>query len=104
MVLDHLLDLALNLGGDLALRDLLEERALGGSKVRAEFTLPTGDLVDRDGVELGDIRELERKDDMNIAGTYETVDAGIDDGNLDLHRQGLVLTLLCESVSDKIIR
>ena len=28
--------------------------------------------------------------------TYETVDTGIDNGDLDLHRQGLVLTLLEE--------
>ena len=95
MVLNHLLDLALNLGGDLALRDLLKERAVGGSKVGAEFTFPTGDLVDGDGVELGDIRELERKDGMDITGTHETVDTSVDDGDLDLHGKGLVLALLC---------
>ena len=26
--------------------------------------------------------------------TYETVDTGVDDGDLDLHREGLVLALL----------
>ena len=27
--------------------------------------------------------------------TYQTVDTGVDDGDLDLHGQGLVLALLC---------
>ena len=52
MVLNHLLDLRLNLGGDLALRDLLEKGALSGSEVSTELTLPASDLVDGDGVEL----------------------------------------------------
>ena len=52
MVLNHLLDLRLDLGGNLALRDLLEERTLGGGEVSAELTLPASDLVDGDRVEL----------------------------------------------------
>ena len=52
MVLNHLLDLRLNLGGDGTLGDLLEERALSGSEVSTELALPAGDLVDGDGVEL----------------------------------------------------
>ncbi len=52
MVLDHLLDLGLDLRSDLALGYLLEERALGSSKVSAELRLPAGDLVDWDRVKL----------------------------------------------------
>lgn len=52
MVLDDLLDLRLNLRGDLALGDLLEESALSGGEVRTELGFPAGDLVDGDGVEL----------------------------------------------------
>lgn len=52
MVFNDLLDLRLDLGGDLTLGDLLEERAVGGGEVRTELTFPAGDLVDGDGVEL----------------------------------------------------
>jgi hypothetical protein len=75
VVLNDLLDLLLKLGGDVALRDLLEEGLLGRREVRAELSLPLGDLVDGDRVK-------------------ETVDTSVDDGDLDLHREGLVLALL----------
>ena len=52
MLLNHLLDLALNLGGDLALGNLLEESALSGGEMCTELGFPAGDLVNRDGVEL----------------------------------------------------
>ena len=76
MLLDDLLDLGHELGGDVALRDLGEERALGSGQVLKELSLPLGDLVDRDGVE-------------------QTVDTSVDDGDLDLSRERLVLALLC---------
>ena len=80
MVLNNLSDLALELGGNVALSDLGKESSLGGGKVLAELTLPLGDLVDGDRVK-------------------ETVDTGVDNGNLDLHGQGLVLALLYTRVS-----
>lgn len=52
MILNHLLDLRLNIRGDGTLGDLGEERALGGSEVGTELGLPAGDLVDGDGVKL----------------------------------------------------
>ena len=53
MVLNHLLDLRLDLRSDVALGDLLEESALSRGQVSTELTLPASDLVDGDGVELG---------------------------------------------------
>ena len=53
VVLDDLLDLRLELGCDRAGGDLLEERSLRRGQVLAELSLPLGDLVDGDGVELG---------------------------------------------------
>ena len=52
VVLDDLLDLALNFWCDLARRDLGEERTLGGSEMLTELGFPAGDLVDGDVVEL----------------------------------------------------
>lgn len=52
MVLDDLLDLRLELGGDVAGGNLLEERALCRRQVLAELSFPLGDLVDGDGVKL----------------------------------------------------
>ena len=51
MVLNNLLDLSLELGGDVASRDLVEELGLG-VEVLTELSLPLGDLVNGDGVEL----------------------------------------------------
>ena len=84
MLLNDLLDLALELGRDVALSDLGEESAVGRGQVLTELTLPLGDLVDGDGVE-------------------ETVDTSVDDGNLDLHGKGLVLALLwkCNVVENR---
>ena len=79
MLLDDLLDLALELRGDVASGDLLKELALGGGEVSTELGLPLGDLVDGNGVE-------------------ETIDTGVDDGDLDLHGHGLVLALLCKEL------
>ena len=56
MLLDDLLDLGLDLGGDVTDGDLGEEGAVGASKVSTELSLPLGDLVDGDGVELWRIR------------------------------------------------
>jgi len=77
VLLDDLLDLALELGCDVTGGNLLEESILGGCEVATELSLPLGDLVDGDRVQ-------------------ETVDTGVDDGDLDLHGEGLVLTLLEE--------
>ena len=38
---------------------------------------------------------------MHIEGTYKTVDTSVDNGNLDLHRQRLVLSLLYRGVSSE---
>lgn len=75
MVLDDLLDGLLHVIGDCTLRDFLEECGLRRGKVGTELSLPSDDLVDGDGVE-------------------ETVDTGVDDGNLDLDGEGVVLALL----------
>lgn len=52
MVLNDLLNLGLDFWCDLTKRDLSEERALGSRQVFTEFTLPAGDLVDGDRVQL----------------------------------------------------
>ena len=52
MLLDDLLDLLLNVGRDLARRDLLQQRLLRAAQVRAELKFPPCDLVDGDRVEL----------------------------------------------------
>lgn len=52
MVLDDLLDLGLDLRGDVASSDLGEERTLGGGQVSTELSFPLDDLVDGDGIEL----------------------------------------------------
>lgn len=52
MVLNDLLDLGLDLGGDVADRDLGEELAVSRGQVSTELSLPLDDLVDGDGVEL----------------------------------------------------
>ena len=68
MVLDNLLDLRLNLRGNLALRDLLEESALSRGEVSTELAFPAGDLVDGDGVELEAVMALVRskREDNNL--------------------------------------
>ena len=85
MLLNDLLDLALELGCDVALSDLGEKGAVGRGKVLTELSLPLGDLVDGNGVE-------------------ETVDTGVDDGDLDLHGEGLVLALLCRELSVDLLK
>ena len=50
MVLNHLLDLRLNLGGNGTLGDLLEKSTVSGREVSTELALPAGDLVNGDGV------------------------------------------------------
>lgn len=60
VLLDNLLDLSLDLGGDVASGDLLEEGGLLGSEVFTELGFPFGDLVDRDGVKLIGIAEIQR--------------------------------------------
>jgi hypothetical protein len=57
MVFDNLLDFTLNLGGDITLRDLLQQSRLCRGQVRTELTLPFCDLVNRDAIKLCD--ELE---------------------------------------------
>ena len=52
MVLNHLPDLRLNLGGNGTLGDLLEESTVSGREVSTELALPAGDLVNGDGVKL----------------------------------------------------
>lgn len=85
VLLDDLLNLALNLRSDVAGSDLSEKTSLSRSQVSAELSLPRGDLVNGDGVE-------------------QTVDTGIDDRHLNLHSQWLVLTLLCNEQLASSIR
>ena len=68
MVLDNLLDLRLNLRGNLALGDLLEESALSRGEVSTELAFPAGDLVDGDGVELEAVVALvqSKREDNNL--------------------------------------
>ena len=54
VLLDDLLDLALELRGDVALGDFGQKGTLSGREVLTELSLPLGDLVDGDGVELRD--------------------------------------------------
>ena len=58
MILDNLLDFTLNLGGDITLRDLLQQSRLCRGQVRTELTLPFCDLVDGDGIKLRGELEL----------------------------------------------
>jgi hypothetical protein len=51
MVLNDLLDLGLQLRGNGASGDFLEESLLGG-EMATELGFPLGDLVDGDGIEL----------------------------------------------------
>ena len=96
MLLDDLLDLRLNLGGDVALGDLLEQSTLGSGEVSTELTLPARDLVDGDRVKLGEAELARVRVGAGKAEeTYKTVDTCVDDGDLDLHGEGLVLALLC---------
>lgn len=87
MILDGFLDLTLKFWCHGTGSDLLEESSLGSCEVLTELSLPLGDLVNGDGVE-------------------ETIDAGVDDGDLDFGGQRLVLTLLCKDMSKtlKIVR
>lgn len=80
VVLNDLLDGLLHVVGDGTLGDFREQVAVRGSEVSTELSLPSDDLVDGDRVE-------------------ETVDTGVDDGNLDLDGERLVLALLC---NDKV--
>ena len=57
-----------------------------------ELSFPFCDLVDGDGIELWAGLEGQEVEEQ---ATYKTVDTGIDDGDLELHGQGLVLALLC---------
>lgn len=52
MVLDDLLDLALNITRDSTLRDFLKQRSLAAGQVRTEFSFPACDLIDGDRVKL----------------------------------------------------
>ena len=76
MLLDDLLDLALELGCDRADSDFGQESTVSGSQVLTELSLPLSDLVNGNRVK-------------------ETVNTCVDDGNLDFHGHGLVLALLC---------
>ena len=78
MLLNNLLNLGLNVARDVTRRDGLEQLGLLARQVLTEVRLPLGDLVDGDRVE-------------------QTVDTGVDDGDLDLHGEGLVLALLCRN-------
>ena len=52
MVLDDLLNLGLDLRGDLTSGDFLQKGTLSGGQVRTELTLPASDLVNRNWVKL----------------------------------------------------
>ena len=68
MVLDDLLDLGLDFGGDGASGDLGEEGLVRAGEVSTELAFPAGDLVDGDGVELEAVMELVRSkcEDANL--------------------------------------
>lgn len=76
MALDDALHLLLNLLGHDTLLNALEKLRLA-LQVLPEVLLPRDNVLNRDVVE-------------------KTVDTGVDDGDLDLGREGLVLTLLEE--------
>lgn len=59
-----------------------------------ELGFPFCDVLDGDGIKLI-INELENDLIQMVKSTYETVDTGVDDRNLDLSGHGLILTLLC---------
>ncbi len=54
MILDHLLNLSLHLWCYVTAGDLFEEGTLRGVEMFPEFSFPLGDLVDGDGIQLGD--------------------------------------------------
>lgn len=58
MILDNFLNFTLNLWGDVALRDLLQESCLRRGQVSTELTLPFCNLVNRDGIKLCRILEI----------------------------------------------
>jgi hypothetical protein len=89
------LDLLLNVFHDVAQADLLEELALRAPEVRPEFGLPAHDMVNGNWVELRARGSAWWSMVKEKRGTYETVDTGIEDRNLDLGAQWLVLSLLC---------
>lgn len=99
MLLDDLLDLLLNVTGNVSGGDGLEESDLLGGEVLTELSLPRGDLIDGNRVKLYherlsvQVRKIQKQD-----STHETVDTSVDDGDLDLHGHGLVLALLCDEV------
>jgi hypothetical protein len=52
MVFNDLLNVRLHFWGNITSRNLFKQRALSRRQVLAEFTLPLGDLVYRDRVQL----------------------------------------------------
>lgn len=92
MIFNDLLDVRLHFGRNVARRNLLEQRALSRCQVLTEFSLPLGDLVYGDRVQLWAVSaELSTKWKRN---THKAVNSGVDDWNLDLHSKRLILTLL----------
>lgn len=53
MVFNDLLNVRLHFWGNITSRNLFKQRTLSCRQVLAEFTLPLGDLVYRDGIQLG---------------------------------------------------
>lgn len=100
MVLDDLLDALLHLICDLPALNLLEQLLLARRQMRAELRFPARDLVDRDRVKLWLVNhacQFAVRDDSvrNRESTHKTVNAGIDDGDLNFGSHGLILALLC---------
>lgn len=95
MLLDNTLDLLLGLGGNSALGDLGKEGLLRAGEMLTELAFPADDLLNGNGIELDTIGKnngvvLEK------TSTYETVDTGVDNGDLDLSGERLVLALFEE--------
>ena len=59
-----------------------------------EFSFPFCDVLNGDGIKLRSLVRYDSNLTNKIKRTYETVDTGVDDGNLDFHGHRLVLTLL----------
>jgi hypothetical protein len=92
MISNDLLNLCLNFRRDVTSRDLFKQRDLSRRQMLTELSLPFGDLVDRDRIQLQSMSASGSK--SHKWGTYKTVDTSVDDRDLNLHSKRLVLTLL----------
>ena len=92
VIFNDLLNACLHFRRNVTSRNLLKQRALSRRQVFTEFGLPLSDLVYWDRVQLQPVSVGRSAGCEN--STYKAVNASVDDRNLDLHRKGLILTLL----------